>query len=90
MIPADECDAEDIRAPKILCRYDLENQTLENQMELTKQTVDITIYNSDLYLKIAGLSSSCLYHGWKLIESRVPNTELAEGSPGVVGRMPTD
>lgn len=87
MIPADESDAEDIRAPKILCRYDLENQTLENLMELTKETVDITIYNSVLYLKIAGLSSSCRYEGWKLNESGVPETELEESSPEFVCRM---
>ena len=87
MIPADESDAEDIRAPKILCRYDLENQALENLMELTKETVDITIYNSVLYLKIAGLSSSCRYEGWKLNESGVPETELEESSPEFVCRM---
>ena len=87
MIPADESDAEDIRAPKILCWYDLENQTLENLMELTKETVDITIYNSVLYLKIAGLSSSCRYEGWKLNESGVPETELEESSPEFVCRM---
>ena len=87
MIPADESDAEDIRAPKILCRYDLKNQTLENLMELTKETVDITIYNSVLYLKIAGLSSSCRYEGWKLNESGVPETELEESSPEFVCRM---
>ena len=87
MIPADETDAEDIRAPKILCRYDLKNQTLENLMELTKETVDITIYNSVLYLKIAGLSSSCRYEGWKLNESGVPETELEESSPEFVCRM---
>ena len=87
MIPADETDAEDIRAPKMLCRCDLENQTLGNLMELTKERVDITIYNSVLYLKIAGLSSSCRYEGWKLNESGVPETELEESSPEFVCRM---
>lgn len=87
MIPADESGTKDIRTPKILCRYDLEKHTLENLMDLSGETTDITIYDSCLYLKIAGPYSASNYEAWKLNESGIPEIKLEESDPEFICRM---
>lgn len=82
MVPDSSEDAEKISVSKTLVRFDPDSIQAEKIMQLDEQVVDITIYNSVLYLENAGITSSSVwYEAWILNENGKPETKLDENSP---------
>ncbi len=88
MVPDSSEEADKISVAKVLVRFDLDSFQVEEIMKLDEKVVDITIYDSVLYLENGGtISSSVWYEAWMLNENGKPEIKLDENSPEFICQM---